>query len=71
MSGMDSHYDAETDTLEIPLEEVNNPCQECGSTLYPNYKWKVLTYQGVLCPACIVGSMLVLTDLGVLLEKLI
>lgn len=73
MSGTDTHeakYHPETDTLEIPLEEVNVPCEECGSTEYPNYKWKIVTFKGVLCPVCMLSSMIVLTGLSDFLETL-
>lgn len=41
-------------SLHVPVVEVNKPCEECGSTKYPNLEYDLpLVNKGVLCRPCL------------------
>jgi len=39
--------------LRIPVEPVNKPCSECGSTNYPNLHYVLAGFDGILCKPCL------------------
>jgi len=44
-------------TVRIPVVKVNKPCEECGSTNYPNLQYTLMNIQGVLCQKCLNAEM--------------